>query len=255
MRGLYAWGDQEQVLLHTVKTTVCHTVPNDFVPPAPSHPSSPTQVRQQPLADGAFNIVFAVVKIFDITTTTTTTTYHSLPSPYSYKIPPPLPPHAPHLITHPGATAATCGRCARSASSQLLQRSWTPPPPPTLTPLAFELQNTTPLAPSCHSSHHPPKCDCSHLRTVRAFSIVSAVVKVLDTTTTSVSSGLRPLRARATSMGSTLARKRSSRPLALELAVGSVLEKGRREEGREEGREVVAYRSQVWGAHGHWRWS
>ena len=51
-------------------------------------------------------------------------------------------------------------------------------------------------------------------RTVRAFSIVSAVVNVLDTTTTSVVSGLRPLRARATSTGSTLARNRRFLPLA-----------------------------------------
>jgi hypothetical protein len=50
-------------------------------------------------------------------------------------------------------------------------------------------------------------------RTVRAFSIVSAVVKVLDTTTAMVVAGSRPFRARATSTGSTLARKRSVRPL------------------------------------------
>lgn len=30
---------------------------------------------------------------------------------------------------------------------------------------------------------HAPSCAMSHLRTVRAFSMVSAVVKVLDTTT------------------------------------------------------------------------
>jgi len=51
-------------------------------------------------------------------------------------------------------------------------------------------------------------------RTVRAFSMVSAVVNVLETTTTSVVSWRRPLSARATSTGSTLARKRSWRPLA-----------------------------------------
>ena len=53
-----------------------------------------------------------------------------------------------------------------------------------------------------------------HWRTVRALSIVSAVVNVLDTTTTSVVSGSRPLSDRATSTGSTLARKRSCLPLA-----------------------------------------
>ena len=51
-------------------------------------------------------------------------------------------------------------------------------------------------------------------RTVRAFSMVSAVVKVLETITTSVVSCLRPFRARATSTGSTLARKRRFLPFA-----------------------------------------
>ena len=54
----------------------------------------------------------------------------------------------------------------------------------------------------------------SQSRTVRAFSIVSAVVKVLLTTSTSVVSGERPSSARATSTGSTLARKRRRRPAA-----------------------------------------
>jgi len=50
-------------------------------------------------------------------------------------------------------------------------------------------------------------------RTVRALSIVSAVVKVLETTMAMVVAGSSPLSARATSTGSTLARKRSVRPL------------------------------------------
>ena len=54
----------------------------------------------------------------------------------------------------------------------------------------------------------------SQSRTVRALSMVSAVVKVLLTTSTSVVSGLRPSSARATSTWSTLARKRRRRPSA-----------------------------------------
>lgn len=49
-------------------------------------------------------------------------------------------------------------------------------------------------------------------RTVRAFSMVSAVVNVLETTTAMVVAGSRPFSARATSTGSTLARNRSVRP-------------------------------------------
>lgn len=44
--------------------------------------------------------------------------------------------------------------------------------------------------------------------------MVSAVVKVLETTTIKVVSGLRPFRARATSTGSTLAKKRRFLPFA-----------------------------------------
>ncbi len=63
----------------------------------------------------------------------------------------------------------------------------------------------------------------SQERTVRALSMVSAVVKVLLTTTTSVVSGSSPSSARATSMGSTLARKRSVRSRLAREALGSVL--------------------------------
>mmetsp|Transcript_17756 Transcript_17756/g.30432 ORF Transcript_17756/g.30432 Transcript_17756/m.30432 type:complete len:205 (+) Transcript_17756:1396-2010(+) len=75
----------------------------------------------------------------------------------------------------------------------------------------------------CLDTHSSPSWAMSHLRTVRAFSIVSAVVKVLDTTTTMVSAGSSFLSARATSIGSTFARKRSSRPWAHFAATGSVL--------------------------------
>ena len=67
----------------------------------------------------------------------------------------------------------------------------------------------------CFSTAASPSSAVSQVRTVRALSMVSTVVKVLDTTTTSVSAGSRPLRARATSMGSTLARKRRDRPAAV----------------------------------------
>jgi hypothetical protein len=49
---------------------------------------------------------------------------------------------------------------------------------------------------------------------VRALSIVSAVVKVFDTTTTRVVSASSPARALTASTGSTLARKTSRRPAA-----------------------------------------
>lgn len=60
-------------------------------------------------------------------------------------------------------------------------------------------------------------------RTVRAFSMVSAVVKVLETTTMRVVSGRRPFRARATSTGSTLARKRRFLPFACACAASQDL--------------------------------
>mmetsp|Transcript_16302 Transcript_16302/g.41691 ORF Transcript_16302/g.41691 Transcript_16302/m.41691 type:complete len:210 (-) Transcript_16302:237-866(-) len=67
-----------------------------------------------------------------------------------------------------------------------------------------------------------PSSVLSQVRAVRALSIVSAVVNVLETTTISVSSAFSPLSARATSMGSTLARKRSCRPLLSAAASWSV---------------------------------
>mmetsp|Transcript_50667 Transcript_50667/g.100232 ORF Transcript_50667/g.100232 Transcript_50667/m.100232 type:complete len:252 (-) Transcript_50667:1492-2247(-) len=62
----------------------------------------------------------------------------------------------------------------------------------------------------------------SHWRMVRAFSIVSAVVKVLLTTTTSVSSGSRPDTARSTSTGSTLDRNLKVKPWLLKSPSPSV---------------------------------
>mmetsp|Transcript_19906 Transcript_19906/g.52132 ORF Transcript_19906/g.52132 Transcript_19906/m.52132 type:complete len:273 (-) Transcript_19906:100-918(-) len=71
----------------------------------------------------------------------------------------------------------------------------------------------------------------SHLRMVRALSMVSAVVKVLDTMTTRVVSGSRPAVARLKSTGSTFARKRSVRPSAAAEAAGSVLRASQRNSG------------------------
>mmetsp|Transcript_8509 Transcript_8509/g.22403 ORF Transcript_8509/g.22403 Transcript_8509/m.22403 type:complete len:273 (-) Transcript_8509:222-1040(-) len=73
----------------------------------------------------------------------------------------------------------------------------------------------------CLRTASSPSASAIHLRIVRALSIVSAVVKVFETTTTSVASGESPSVARATSTGSTLARKRSRRPAAASLAAAS----------------------------------
>mmetsp|Transcript_38784 Transcript_38784/g.89711 ORF Transcript_38784/g.89711 Transcript_38784/m.89711 type:complete len:201 (+) Transcript_38784:2174-2776(+) len=59
--------------------------------------------------------------------------------------------------------------------------------------------------------------------TVRALSMVSAVVKVLEMTTTRVVSAFKPVKARLTSIGSTLARNRRLLPCAAAAAAGSVL--------------------------------
>mmetsp|Transcript_68541 Transcript_68541/g.201182 ORF Transcript_68541/g.201182 Transcript_68541/m.201182 type:complete len:272 (+) Transcript_68541:236-1051(+) len=67
-----------------------------------------------------------------------------------------------------------------------------------------------------------PSSSTIHFFTVLALSIVSAVVKVLETTITRVVSALRPSRARFTSMGSTFARNRRRRPLAAAAASGCV---------------------------------
>lgn len=74
----------------------------------------------------------------------------------------------------------------------------------------------------CLPTASVPSASTIHLRIVRAFSIVSAVVKVLLTMTTIVVSGFNPSVARVTSIGSTLARKRKRRPLAAFIASGSV---------------------------------
>mmetsp|Transcript_2150 Transcript_2150/g.8272 ORF Transcript_2150/g.8272 Transcript_2150/m.8272 type:complete len:263 (+) Transcript_2150:880-1668(+) len=66
----------------------------------------------------------------------------------------------------------------------------------------------------CFATASFPRLAIIHCLTVRAFNMVSAVVKVLETTTTSVVSGSKPFRDRATSTGSTFARNRSCRPRA-----------------------------------------
>lgn len=84
---------------------------------------------------------------------------------------------------------------------------------------SFRLVDTATM---CLATAPSPSSAVSHVRTVRAFSIVSTVVNVFDTTTTRVVSGDRPLSARATSIGSTLARKRSCLPWASSAASWSV---------------------------------
>mmetsp|Transcript_2908 Transcript_2908/g.11465 ORF Transcript_2908/g.11465 Transcript_2908/m.11465 type:complete len:303 (-) Transcript_2908:510-1418(-) len=96
--------------------------------------------------------------------------------------------------------------------------------PPTQSQNANALSGSMPNSPTslrlvdtatmCFLTASWPRAAMIHWRTVLALSIVSAVVNVLDTTTTSVVSGSRPLSERATSTGSTLARKRSCLPLA-----------------------------------------
>mmetsp|Transcript_4516 Transcript_4516/g.12333 ORF Transcript_4516/g.12333 Transcript_4516/m.12333 type:complete len:211 (+) Transcript_4516:1329-1961(+) len=90
-------------------------------------------------------------------------------------------------------------------------------------PNSFTSLRFVDTATMCFATASGPSCAMSHLRTVRALSMVSAVVKVLDTTTTSVSSGFMSFRARATSIGSTFARKRRVRPSDSMAAIGSVL--------------------------------
>mmetsp|Transcript_2380 Transcript_2380/g.3987 ORF Transcript_2380/g.3987 Transcript_2380/m.3987 type:complete len:211 (-) Transcript_2380:515-1147(-) len=77
---------------------------------------------------------------------------------------------------------------------------------------SFRLVDTATM---CLATASSPRDEVIHLRTVRALSMVSAVVKVLETTTTSVVSGSNPFSERATSMGSTFARKFSFRPREL----------------------------------------
>lgn len=84
---------------------------------------------------------------------------------------------------------------------------------------SFRLVDTATM---CLETASGPSSAVSHVLTVLALSIVSTVVNVLETTTTRVVSGERPLSARATSIGSTLARKRSWRPEASSAASWSV---------------------------------
>mmetsp|Transcript_25757 Transcript_25757/g.57013 ORF Transcript_25757/g.57013 Transcript_25757/m.57013 type:complete len:361 (-) Transcript_25757:43-1125(-) len=72
------------------------------------------------------------------------------------------------------------------------------------------------------SAGAPCTLSSSHFLMVRALSMVSAVVKVFETTITRVLSASRPLSALETSTGSTFARKRRVRPAARLAATGSV---------------------------------
>mmetsp|Transcript_37851 Transcript_37851/g.72533 ORF Transcript_37851/g.72533 Transcript_37851/m.72533 type:complete len:327 (+) Transcript_37851:1310-2290(+) len=84
---------------------------------------------------------------------------------------------------------------------------------------SFRLVDTATM---CLATASSPRFEVIQVRTVRALSMVSAVVNVLDTTTTSVCSGSNSLSALATSTGSTLARNRSLRPRASSMDSGLV---------------------------------
>mmetsp|Transcript_6130 Transcript_6130/g.17305 ORF Transcript_6130/g.17305 Transcript_6130/m.17305 type:complete len:227 (+) Transcript_6130:885-1565(+) len=90
-------------------------------------------------------------------------------------------------------------------------------------PKAEVLSSAVEHAATCFATQAgSPSSLMSHSFTVLAFNMVSAVVKVLETTSTSVVSALSPSSARLTSIGSTLARKRRRRPVAAAAASGSV---------------------------------
>ena len=69
-------------------------------------------------------------------------------------------------------------------------------------PNSFTSLRLVDTATMCFSTAPSPSCAVSHDRQVRALSIVSAVVNVLEMTTTSVSSGLRPCARRSWQVGS-----------------------------------------------------
>mmetsp|Transcript_102042 Transcript_102042/g.329159 ORF Transcript_102042/g.329159 Transcript_102042/m.329159 type:complete len:272 (-) Transcript_102042:191-1006(-) len=90
-------------------------------------------------------------------------------------------------------------------------------------PKAAVLSRAVEQAATCLATQSgEPSSLINHSLTVLALSIVSAVVKVFETTNTSVVSALRPSKARFTSMGSTFARKRKRLPCAATAASGSV---------------------------------
>ena len=82
----------------------------------------------------------------------------------------------------------------------------------TFSRLESDAHATTCAAVTAASAFPPLMRSQSHCRIVRALSIVSAVVKVLDTTTTSVSSASRPSTHRSTSTESTFDKKRRVKP-------------------------------------------
>mmetsp|Transcript_115005 Transcript_115005/g.228926 ORF Transcript_115005/g.228926 Transcript_115005/m.228926 type:complete len:224 (-) Transcript_115005:426-1097(-) len=90
-------------------------------------------------------------------------------------------------------------------------------------PKALVLSSAVEHAATCFATQSSvPSSLTSHALTVLAFSIVSAVVKVLEITTTRVVSAFKPSRPRLASMGSTFARNRRLRPAAAAAASGSV---------------------------------
>ena len=118
-------------------------------------------------------------------------------------------------------TATMClatASCPSSAVSQVLQRGteWCRWCAAGAQARSYQQHQTQVFHCPLHECSQSPICTPSHPclqasqphRTVRALSIVSVVVKVLEMTMTRVVSGLSALSALATSTGSTLARKR-----------------------------------------------
>ena len=148
-------------------------------------------------------------------------------------------------------TACTPGHQPASQQAPLL-----PTPRPRLpTPRRAHLTATM-----CFATAAWPSRSVSQARTVRALSMVSAVVKVLETMTTRVASGSRPRSALTASTGSTLARKDSWRPAACRQGVVCVCGGGCACEGRGavwkwwgRGRRVAGFKHQQQRKRDWWR--
>jgi hypothetical protein len=102
----------------------------------------------------------------------------------------------------PPKNASTTGQpyCSANGSAPTAEHTLKRPPTQSQNPnaLAGSMPNSltsfrlVDTATMCLATAPAPRCAVSHARHVRALSIVSAVVNVLDTTTTIVRSGSRP---------------------------------------------------------------
>mmetsp|Transcript_110114 Transcript_110114/g.351253 ORF Transcript_110114/g.351253 Transcript_110114/m.351253 type:complete len:241 (-) Transcript_110114:414-1136(-) len=121
--------------------------------------------------------------------------------------------------------------CRERASTPTADQQEKRPPTQSQNPKTLELSMPKALVFSSAVEHATtclamaasvPNSLTSHALMVRAFSMVSAVVNVLEMTITRVVSALKPASARFTSIGSTLARNLRFLPFAAAAAVGSV---------------------------------